>query len=250
MALNLGLILTAKGDYDKAEPLLRRVAAIEPDYPIALNALAHVLFREGKLEEANKFFGEASRVAERTRNEYPRTWIAALNLASMHLRDHDTARALVVAEQARMDYPGVWDLISFESELLRQTKGAKAALPIVQEYVRDNWWHAGAAIALGKLYSEHGDFAEAENAFRHASRLDVHAVEALNLTALLNLRQNRLDAALVTQSKALARQPDEPRQYLLLSDILERMGRTQEARTTLSRVAQLEASVRERRSVN
>jgi protein O-mannosyl-transferase len=244
MALNLGLILVAKGDYEKAETLLRRVVKIYPDYPIATNALAHALFRQGKLDEARKYFLAANECAERTRQEYPRTWIAALNIAHMHYREHDMAAATATMDKARADYPGTWELISYESELLRESKGATAALPIVQQFVEDNWWHANALIALGKLYSEEGSAPQAEAAFRHASRLDIHSVDALNLIALLDVRQNRLEAAWKTQRQALARQPDQPRQYLLLSDILEKMGRHDEAKAALAQVQVLQTLVK------
>ncbi|MFL6583415.1 MAG: tetratricopeptide repeat protein [Chthoniobacterales bacterium] len=250
IALNLGQILTDKGEYAKAEPLLRRVVALNPDYPIARNALAHLLYKQGKTKEATEMFTAATAGAEQVRHEYPRTWIAALNVAHMRYSDHDLIGALAAVQLASRDYPGTWDLIMFESELLRQLSGPEAALPLVRNFARANWWHASAAIALGKLYSEHGDVAEAEAAFRHASRLDIHAVEALNLLALLELRQNRLDAAMATQRRAVSRQPDEPRQYLLLSDILEKMGRGDEARAALAQVSQLTSLVHAQNRMN
>jgi protein O-mannosyl-transferase len=250
MALNLGLILVAKGEYEKAETLLRRVVKIYPDYPIASNALAHALFRQSKLDEARVYFMAANEAAERTRQEYPRTWIAALNIAHMHYREHDLPATLAVMEKARADYPGTWELISYEAEVLRELKGPAAALPIVQQFAQDNWWHAEAAIALGKLYSELGRNAEAETSYRHASRLDIHDVEALNLVALLNVRSNRLEEAWKTQRQALVRQPEQPRQYLLLSDILQRMGRTADAQAALAQVTRLQAAVRAETAAN
>lgn len=243
IALNLGQIYTDKGDYAKAEPLLRRVVALNPDYPSARNALAHLLFKQGKTEEAERLFAENTVAAEQARKEYPRTWLAALNLAHMCYNDHNLLQALEVIRKAEADYPGVWELISFEAELVRQLEGPGPAVQVVEGFARENWWHAPAAIALGKLYSEQGDVAAAEQSFRHASRLDVHSVEALNLLALLDLRQNRLAAAYKTQRQALSRQPDQPRQYLLLSDILEHMGRSDEARAALAQVSQLQAAV-------
>jgi tetratricopeptide (TPR) repeat protein len=244
MALNLGLILVAKGDYAKAEDLLRHVVKIYPDYPIASNALGHALFRQGKLDEARKYFLAASDAAERTRQEHPRTWIAALNVAHMQFRENDLPAAIATTEKARNDYPGTWELISFESEMLRKTKGPADALPIVEEFVRNNWWHADAAIAVAKLYMEAGSDEKAAAAFWHASRLDIQNVEALNLLALLELRQNRFDDALKIQRRALARQPDQPRQHLLLADILGKMGRADEARTQLAEVNRLERAFR------
>lgn len=243
IALNLSLTLVDKQDYKKAEPLLRKLVSLYPDYPIATNALAHVLFRQGKTEEANRYFALASQIAERTRNDYPRTWIAALNVAHMRFREHDLQGALDVVDRARLNYPGTWELISYESELLRKLHGATAGLPLIEEFQRENWWHANAAIAAGKLYSQLGRYSEAEAAFRHASRLDVRGVEALNLIALQNIRCDKLSAALTVQQQALSRQPDQPRQHLILSDILERMGRTYEARAALAHVSQLRDEV-------
>ncbi|MEY2548802.1 MAG: protein O-mannosyl-transferase [Verrucomicrobiota bacterium] len=239
IALNLGLVLTAKGKYAEAEPLLRRVVAIEPDYPIAINALAHLLYREGKMEEANKYFAESAKAAARTRTEYPRTWIAALNVAHLRFAEKDVTGALETVERGVRDYPDTWELISFESELLRELHGPQAALPVVQGFAKRHWWHAPAAVALGKLFSEAGNVVEAEAAFRHASRLDIYGVEALNLLALMEVRHNHLEAAFATQGRAVSRQPDQPRQYLLLSDILEKMGRTAEAQAALAQVSQL-----------
>jgi tetratricopeptide (TPR) repeat protein len=244
MALNLGLILIAKGDYSNAEPLLRRVVRIYPDYPIALSGLAHALFRAGKFDEANQFFERAKEAADKGRQEYPRTWIAVLNLAHMRYREHDLSGALALIRGSQAQYPNTWELISFESEVLRELHGPAAALPSIEAFARDNWWHSGAAIAKGKLYSELGRYDEAEKAFRHASRLDLGAVEALNLITLLNLRQNHLDLAVAAQRRAISRQPDQPRQYLILSDVLEKMGRHDEAQAALTQVHRLQMLVK------
>ena len=58
---------------------------------------------------------------------------------------------------------------------------------------------------------------------------------------MIRIHQNRLDDALRTQQRAIARQPDEPRQYILLSEIFEKMGRGDEARAALARVSRLRA---------
>jgi Flp pilus assembly protein TadD len=103
---------------------------------------------------------------------------------------------------------------------------------------------------LGGLFLELGDLPRAEETFRHASMLDVHDSEALNLVAFLNVRQNKLEEACKTQRRAVARQPDQARQYLILSDILTRMGRFDEAREALTHVTRLEAMARPRVAAN
>jgi tetratricopeptide (TPR) repeat protein len=241
VGVNLALLYSKRGEYNKAEAILRKVLRVYPDYPVAHNNLADVLFRQGKKKEAEVMFDSASRTAQEDRHEFPRTWTAALNFAHLRHGEKDDQTALAVMEKARGDYPGIWDLISFEAELLRQNRGPAAALPLVQDFERAHWWHSGASIALGRLFSEIGDVAKAEASFRHASWLDVHDVEALNLMALLSVRQNKLEEACKTQRRAVARQPDQPRQYLLLSDILTKMGRAEEARTVLAEASEMRA---------
>jgi tetratricopeptide (TPR) repeat protein len=242
VGVNLAMLYSKRGEYGQAETILRKVLRVYPDYPVARNNLADVLFRQGRTKEAEAMFDSASRTASEDRHEYPRTWVAALNYARLRHKEKDDQTALAVMEKARGDYPGIWDLISFEAEVLRENRGPAAALSLVQDYSQAHWWHSGASIALGRLHSEMGDHTKAEAAFRHASWLDVHDAEALNLMALLSMRQNKLEDACETQRRAVARQPDQPRQYLLLSDILSKMGRVEEAQAALAQVSDMKAN--------
>lgn len=240
VALNLGQIYTEKGDYAKAEPLLRKVVSMSPDYPLARNSLAHCLFKQGKTAEAEELYAQSKKLAEQAPQEHPRTWVAALNLAQMKRNKEETAGALEVLEKARRDYPGTWELIVYEAEMLRELRGPEAALPLVQEFARANWWHAGAALALGRIYAHQGDVPAAEAALRHASRLDVHDADALNLMTRIRLNDNRFADAYESQRRAVRRQPDQPRQHLLLSHVLEKMGRSEEARAVVARVMRMQ----------
>lgn len=245
MALNLAQIYAERGDYAKAEPLLRKVVAMNPDYPMAQNALGHLLLSQGKREEAEKVFAVATKLAAEAGPDQQRTWIAALNTAFMHHNDRDFAAALAVLQKARAAFPGTWPLIKLESEVLQAVQRNDEALVLVQEFSRANWWHAPAAITLGRIHLEAGRFVEAAAALRHASRLDVHDAESLNLLALVDVRRDRLQDACATQRRAVSRQPDQPRQYLLLADILGKMGRANEAKAALAQVSRLQIAVRD-----
>jgi tetratricopeptide (TPR) repeat protein len=240
VALNLGQVYSSRGEHAKAEVLFRRVLKICPDYPIARTNLGDALFHQGKTAEANAIFAAANKSSQEARKDHPRTWIAALNVAHMYNNEHNEAAALAVLAKARADYPGTWELISLEAEILRRWCGPESALPVVREFAEAQWWHAASYLALGRLEYEAGKLTEAEAALRHASWLDFHDAESLNLIALMKVGQNRLQAAYEIQQRAVARQPDQPRQYLLLSDILEKMGRGTEARAALAQVHLLE----------
>ena len=239
--LNLGQIYADRGQYAEAEKILRKVLELAPNYPTAQNNLASALSHEGKTKEAETLFASIEKNSLETRKEYPRTWIGALNLAHLRYNARNYDSAISILDNARKDYPDVWDLISFEAEVLRQTQGPEAAQRLVADFARHNWWHHAAALALGKLYAQENDASHAEAILRHASWLDIHDTEALRLIVQMQMRQNRFEDAVQTQRRAVARQPDEPGQYVMLSDILEKMGRRDEARATLARASRLRA---------
>ncbi len=250
MGLNLGLIYGRRGAYASAEQVFRKVLQMAPNYPLAQNNLADALSRQGKIAEAEKLFAAVEQGAAESRKDYPRTWVGALNHAKMRRNAGENDEALAILDRARADYPHVWEFISFESEILRQTKGPDAALLLVEEFARDNWWHYGAFLALGRLHAEKNDAQRAETALRHASWLDVHDVQALNLIATMQVRQNRLADACIAQRRAVSRQPDEPSQYLMLSDILGKMGRREEARLATAQFAHLQSLTQSQTAAN
>lgn len=237
--LNLAQIYANQGRLSEAEKIFRQVAAAAPDYPIALNNLASVLAREGKNKEAEEIFAKLEKNAMKSRNEYPCTWMGALNLARLRHNGHNDAAAIAIIDRAEIYFPEVWELIRMKSEILRETKGPDAALHLVEDFAQRNWWHHGATVALGRLYTQRGDEDLAAAAFRRASWLDIHDTEAIGMIVQMRLRQNRLAEACQLQRSAVARQPDEPRQYVVLSDILERMGRDDEAHAALVQAERL-----------
>lgn len=241
VAVNLAQVYARRGDYAVAEKMLRRVLEITPDYPTARVNLGNILLHEGKSAEAETLFRSLFNADARVSKEYPRTWMAAVNLAYVRHKAGDDNGAFAVLARARAAHPGIWELISYEAELRRGTAGPEAALPLVENFAREHWWHYGAAVALGRLYAEMGDIVRADTALSNASWLDVHDAEALHLIALIKLRQNHLEEAFRAQRRAVSRQPDQPSQYILLSNILEKMGRDSEARAALAEVSRLRA---------
>ena len=144
-------------------------------------------------------------------------------------------------ENARADYPQVWELISLESEFLRRTQGPLPALHLIEGYIHENWWHHAAWLAEGRLYAENNDVVRSTRALRYAAMLDVHDVSALNLLMQISLRRNQFAEALAAQRRAVAREPDQPRQYLMLAEVLDKMGRVAEAQKARDKVAHLQA---------
>jgi tetratricopeptide (TPR) repeat protein len=243
VGVNLAQIYGERGEYAIAEKMLRHIVETTPDYPIARNNLASVLAHEGKAAESEALFARSAEQARQSKTQYPRTWIAAFNVAHMRSRANDDAGAIAVLERAHADYPEVWELISLESELLRRTQGPLPALRLIENYTHQNWWHHAAWLAQGRLYAENNDVDQSTRALRYAALLDVHDVQALNLLAAISVRQNQLEQACAVQRRAIAREPDQPRQYLMLAEILDKMGRTSEAQTARDDAKRLRAIV-------
>ena len=239
MILLLAQSYTNRGDYAEAEHLLRKALQLSPDYPMARNNLADALSHQNKEKEAETIFARATETAADDRRSNPRTWIAALNLSQLLYREHDRAGAVAVLERARHDYPGTWELLGTEGEILREGDDIEPALGLIQPFAEANWWHYRAWLAYGRLLTQKGEVDAATSVLRHASWLDIHETAALNLIAMMRVNQNRLEDACRVQRRAVARQPDEPRQYILLSNILDKMGRTDEARAALAQVSRL-----------
>jgi tetratricopeptide (TPR) repeat protein len=208
---------------------------------MAENALGHLFLEQGRAAEAEKIFAEIARRTTQAVSDQPRSWIAALNLAFMKNSAHDSAGALATLDEARASYPDTWRLIAFESEILRNTGESESALALVEQFRATHWWHCAAAIEAGRIHLEQHRYADAEAALSRASWLDVHDAESLNLMAALNIAQNRIEAAFENQRRAVRRQPDQPRQYVLLSDVLERLGRHAEAQDALAQLHSLRA---------
>jgi Flp pilus assembly protein TadD len=241
IGVNLAVIYATGGEHAKAEAILRKVLEAFPEYPLARNNLALALSAQGKTEEAQALLESAAKSAAPEKGGHRPTSDAARNLARLRHKEKEDIAALEILDTALRDYPGDWDLVRLQAEIVRANKGPAGALLIVQHFVRDHWWHAGASITLGGLFLEMGDLSRAAEAFRQASALDVYDTEALNLLALISVRQNDFTEAWRIQRSAIARQPDEPRQYLILADILEKLGRHEEARAAQARAELLDA---------
>ena len=250
VSVNLGQIYASAGDYARAEKIFRKILTIEPDYTIARNNLADALAHLGHEREAEQVLAEATAGAHQSRKDYPRTWIAAANFARMLDSRKDVDGALNVLQSARRDYPDTWDLLSYESELLRRKGRLDEASTVIGGYAENHWWHYPSWMAAGRILAEKGDVVAADAALRHASWLDVRATEPLNLIAVIRIGQNRLEDAARVQRRAVARQPEQPRQYVLLSNILDKMGRTDEAHAALAQISRLRALADSAKTVN
>src|SRR2546423_2765636 len=215
--------------------------ASTPDYPPARTALAQILAAQGETSEAESLLRAGIEAAEKSNRVYPRTWALALSLARLQKANGNLPAALETLRRTPNVSAPVWEVVDLEAELLEDLNGPRAALPRVEEFVRLHWWHHDALLALGRLYGEIGQIDRSVQLLLRASKLDIWETDALNLLVTVLARQNRLAEACAAQQHAIARRPDEPRQYFVLSELLQRGGRTEEARAALAEFHRLRA---------
>jgi tetratricopeptide (TPR) repeat protein len=242
IGVNLAGVHARRGEHDKAETILRKVLELSPQYALARSNLALALSQQGKTEEAASTFESANAPRAAGTPVLDPTWDAALHLARIHHAEGKTEAALALLTRAQQEFPGTWPLIEFESEIRHSGGERDAALQLVEEFVSNHWWHARAAFSLALLYVEKEDLARADAMLHHASRLDVYDTRALNLRASIHLKQNRAAQAYHLQRRAIHRQPNDPRQYLILAELLSHMGRNQEAHALVAGVHRMQAA--------
>lgn len=243
VAVNLAIIYGNQGRFEPARKLLERSLASWPDYPLARSHLAVILAHEGKQAESDAIFAAAAAAAPTQKTVYPRTWTASIQMARRAVADGRDDDALRLLADARELEPKVWQLAQMQSEVLRRTRGPEAALPVIQQFADANWWQYSAYLALGKVKAQQGDGAGALAALNHASRLDIRETEALNLIARIEMRADNPNAAVRAQRRAVARQPDQPSQYILFAEALKRAGREDQAQKALETAKALEQRV-------
>ena len=241
---NLANLYGQRGDSARQEKLLRETLARFPDYIPSRIALGACLTKQGRAEEAATLLDFGKQKSDAVARQFPRTWTAALSLAIMRAGEGRKDDALAIIREARGKFPATWDLAKYESDLVSQIQSAPAAIAPVERYARERWWHQDAWLTLGQLRFAAQDFDAAADAMRHAARLDIHDARPFANIARIEITRHRLDAACAAQQSAIDRDPNHPSRYLILADILDKLGRKTEAAAALQQAEALRASVR------
>jgi protein O-mannosyl-transferase len=166
----LSSIYGQRHEYQKQEQILRGMIAQFPEYAPARLNLGICLSRQGRTAEAEALLGATRAQADQVAKQYPRTWTAAVQLAQLRRNAGHPDEALAIVREARGRFPESWELVRAESELIRETSGPGAAIPLVADFAAAHWWHYDAQSTLGALLFGAGQSDAAISAFRAVSR--------------------------------------------------------------------------------
>jgi Flp pilus assembly protein TadD len=241
---SLAGVYSNRGDLAREERLLRKLIAQFPEFAPARQNLAICLSRQGRKAEAETLLGATREHAAEISRQYPRTWPAAVQLALLRRDGGHRDEALQIIREARRRFPETWELAKTESELVRETSGPAAAIPVVAEFAAAHWWHYDAQSTLGALRFAAGDDEGAIAALRAASRLDIYDGRALAGVAEIENTRGRSEVALEVQLEAMGRDPNQPKHYAELALILDKLGRRSEAGAAMHKAQMLGLAVR------
>ena len=241
--VNLAMVYYNQGDYPRAEALMRDIVKRDPTYTPAKIDLGSILLKEHKEKEAEQYLSFDKQTTAKNAAEYVHTWTAAISIADLRLKDHQYDEALALADDAIKQYPGVWEVTQFKVVALQQMGRMPDAAAVLKEYTATHWWHYQAYITLAWLSARTGDPGGAIDEYKHAALLDIHAGDPWFKIAQIYLALNKPEEARQAQLKGLARNPDLPLQYIVLSNILDQLGRKQESDEALKHAEELQRSV-------
>ncbi len=233
MYTNLGFVYNQRHDYVKAVEVLTDGVKRFPDFAPARINLGINLAELGRKDEARQYLVSARAPADSSAKPYPRTWAAAVALGRLESEDGKVAEAISTLDEAIKKNPDVWDLVSTEADILQKASRAKDAERMVEDYTARHWWHYDSYMRLSQLRLARSDEASAITALIHASTLNIHGTEPLNLIAQVDLKQKRPDAAYEAEMAAIRRDPAQPGEFAMLSVILDELGRKADAAEAL-----------------
>jgi len=233
-----------RGEFKKQEGILRKMIERFPEFAPARINLGICLSKQGRVAEAEPLLSVSNAESGEISRRYPRTWPAALNLANLRRKANRSDEALAILEDAQTRFPEIWELVKYESEIRGATQSPAAGIPAVERYAAAHWWHLDSWMTLGGLQFASGKPDSALAALRHASALDIYDGKPLAGIAEIELAQGRPQAALDAELESAARSPGQPRTYMALAAILEKLGRKGEASAAFRRAQQLAEEAR------
>jgi len=235
----LASVYGQRGEFKKQETILRKMIERYPDFAPARINLGICLSKQGRVGEAEPLLSASNAESGEVSRRYARTWPAALNLAGLRRKANRPDEALAILEEARRQFPETWELVKYDSEIRLETQSPAAAIPAVERFAAAHWWHLDSWMTLGGLRFAGGEPDSAIAALRHASALDIYDWKPLSGIAEIELARGRPEAALDSELDAMARSPGQPREYLVLAAVLEKLGKKSEASAALRKAQQL-----------
>lgn len=263
---NLGAIALDDERIGDAIDFFRQAIKAKPDYAEAYANLGLALGKDDQDEEAVAAFKTAILLApEDARNHF-----FLGNIYQKIRRLEDAAQSYRCAVALQADYADALAALGF---VLAEDEQSDEAIEVCEKILAINPSHVGAYIALGAAHRSKGDLEKAEKDYRNALDVDPdNRIVLANLARILNVREQpeeairicdrvldidgddtlsietkigalvqlkRWDEALPLVERIVERQPGEENILIIRGQVLEEIGRLEDALDNYRRVLKL-----------
>ncbi len=208
-AMALARELQKDGRLEAADELYRRILAVAPDYPAALNFRGVVAFQLDRLEEAEASMRRAIELAPDYADAYS-------NLGNVLLHQKRELDAMAYYQKALTLQPGLADAHNNLGNAYQQQKRYEDAVACYERALALRPDMADAHLNIGKALEALDRMPEALTAFRRAVELRPFHFDSYRRLASMLYASGRVDEAADVYRTWLSRDPDNPvAQHLL-----------------------------------
>lgn len=222
-------ILTELRRYDEALVLLEKIRALQPENPEVYTALGDFYLEQEKYPEAETWFRKAIDID-------PHSSLAASGLGNCLNRSGRTEEAARILMDARKREPSSLAITYNLAVVMDRLGKRQESFQLYQAALQIDPEHSMSWNNLGSLYSQEKKTKEALEAIQKAYALDPDNVEAgYNLSNLLLPTQPQESLKLL--EGVLSKRPDFVQAHFARARVLQTLGRTADARTSLQALA-------------
>jgi Flp pilus assembly protein TadD len=230
--LRAGMANERTGNYPAAVKAYERGLAVEPRNVELLNSLGFALFQQGKSQEAVVALEKALAVDPKHWKAHNNLALAAIDIGELEVAEAHYRDSLAIKPQ-----PAIYNDLGF---VLERQGLSDEAVEAYRKAIKLDPGSASAHYNLGSSLARSGQFAEAERHLRRALKTSPNAQTYTGLGIVL-WQTGRTDEAIVNLRAAIEADPNNEAAHRTLAQVLESLGRTDEARRETETAKALDA---------
>lgn len=207
---------------DLAKQLFTKAVEANPKDAAGQTGLGHVFLKEGKLDKAEAVFSKVAQL------KAPEAILGKEGLAAVHMKKGENDKALALAEDLQKSDPenGLVHLI--KGNILAGQGNQQAALvsynKAIEGKLSNDWQAAEALNKAGRIYSEQGEYDQAESMYTRAVNQNPYSAEILTNRGALYEKKGEPQKALALYQEALTVDPEDNVAHLLAKRMMQHLA--------------------------
>lgn len=228
VAINLGLIYSAKKDFDKAIIIYKKALLKDPESAKLLYNLGLAYFKSDQIDIAMSSY----QLAIKYKPKYAQAWY---NVARIHSKNKKYDEAVSAYEKALSIKPGYRSAQLNMAVALTRLSKLDQAERVYRQVLSDSPRYFSAWLNLGLVLIDQQRYSEAEDVFYQASQLDAEDDKSISLLAKSLRYQDNLIEAEKYNRIALDMKPDNERYRLEYIRVLIQQRKHKQAKIEVNK---------------